>query len=65
LNEGACVEVHGDLDFSAFESALNGLVQRHEVFRYSFNHSGSGVKILVSDVDKVPFKIMEVGVFLL
>ncbi|KAL4526544.1 hypothetical protein Ndes2526A_g00989 [Nannochloris sp. 'desiccata'] len=61
LNEGPCVELHGDLNLSVFEAALNELVQRHEVFRYSFQHSSNGVQIFLTDVVKVPFKIMEAG----
>jgi hypothetical protein len=62
LNEGPCVEMHGDLSLSAFEAALNELVQRHEVFRYSFRHGSSGVQVFLTDVDKVPFKILEVSI---
>jgi hypothetical protein len=61
LNEGPCVEMHGDLDYPAFEIAVNELVQRHEVFRYSFQHSSNGVQIFLTDVPKVPFKILEVS----
>lgn len=65
LNEGPCVELHGDLNLSVFEAALNELVQRHEVFRYSFQHSSNGVQIFLTDVVKVPFKIMEVSILYL
>ena len=54
--------MHGDLSLSAFEAALNELVQRHEVFRYSFRHGSSGVQVFLTDVDKVPFKILEVSI---
>jgi hypothetical protein len=47
-----------------FKAALNGLVQRHEVFQYSFQHGSSGVFISVTDVVDVPIKLMEVSILL-
>ncbi|KAL4526180.1 hypothetical protein Ndes2437B_g07436 [Nannochloris sp. 'desiccata'] len=61
LNEASCVNVYGQLDMSSFQSALNQLIQRQEIFRCGFTHGPNGVEVYVSSVTDVPIRILESG----
>jgi hypothetical protein len=60
LNEPSCVNIYGELDIDSFQSALNQLIQRQEIFRCGFEHGPEGVEVYVSSVTEVPVKILEV-----
>lgn len=54
------MEMTGVLDVDVFKTALNMLIERHEVLRYSFNHNNThGIEVVVNDAVRAPVTMLE------